>query len=276
MRKVFCLLVLAQMSALWAAQVEELSVRSPSMDKCIPVGVVLPDGYVTGGNRFPVVYYVHGVSGAWNTFIAPNVKDLADEHRVIFVFPDGGYSSWWWDSPVDPKCCYETFVIRELMPFVEARYRIDARREKRAILGESMGGHGACWLGFRHKDLFGAVGSIFGGVDFRPFNNPCWDIEKRLGPRDGNENVWERYTAIHEAGRLSNRDVALIMMIGTDDFFLGVNRTMHDLLAKNKVEHTYIECRNDSCGHTHEFHAYSMPVILRFFDNFFKTGEGRL
>ncbi len=55
--------------------------------------------------------------------------------------------------------------------------------------GNSMGGHGACRIGFRHTDVLGAVASIFGGMDLRPFPNN-WDIAKRLGPLVGKEEFW--------------------------------------------------------------------------------------
>ena len=40
-----------------------------------------------------------------------------------------------------------------------------------------MGGHGAMWLGIRHKDVFGAAGSTSGGVDIRPFPQN-WSMNK--------------------------------------------------------------------------------------------------
>ena len=68
-------------------------------------------------------------------------------------------------------------------------------------------------------------------------------------------------------------------MIGTKDFFLKVNREMHELLAKNCVEHTYIEYTAETpeaSGHNHTFGSYAMPIMFAFFDNYFKTGSGQI
>lgn len=260
-----------------AARVETIKVRSESMDKDVPVAVVLPDGY-DPAKKYPVVYMTHGAGGDYKTMTMEDCLVQCDKYAFIGISPDGGKTSWWWDAPVDPTYRYETFFIKELMPFVEKKYSVDARRERRAIVGGSMGGHGACWLGFRHKDRFGAVGSIFGGVDIRPFPND-WDIAKRLGSLKGNEKVWAEHSAITEAAKLENGDVELCMMVGTKDFFLKVNRDMHDLLAKNGVEHYYIEYTTESpstSGHCREFCTYAIPVMFTFFDNYFKTGSGQL
>ena len=260
-----------------AAKVETFTVHSAAMDKDITVAAVLPDGY-NQSRKYPVVYMLHGAGSSYKTWTMIDAQFLCDKYGIIGICPDGGKTSWWWDSPIDPTFRYETFAIAEVMPFVERKYAIDSRRECRAILGGSMGGHGACWLGFRHKDVFGAVGSIFGGVDVRPFSEK-WDIAKRLGPLQGNEDVWEAHCAVTEAAKLANGDVELCMMIGTRDFFLKVNRDMHDLLSKNGVEHTYIEYTTESpktSGHCTEFAKYALPVMFKFFDNYFKTGSGQL
>jgi len=259
-----------------AASVREFRVPSAAMGKDIPVGYILPDGF-SKTNRYPVVYVLHGAGDGWRINLPNNMK-VADEQKWILVMPDGGKTSWWWDSPVDPTWKYETFAVDELVPYVDAHLPTDARRERRVIMGGSMGGHGACWLGFRHKDLFGAVGNIYGGVDVRAYGGN-WDTAKRLGPLKGREDIWEKHMAITEAARLKNGKIALCTMIGTWDFFLKPNRAMHELLAKNGVEHVYIEdCTGDkrTGGHCYDFYNRAMPVMVRFFRHYFATGKGGL
>ena len=123
-----------------------------------------------------------------------------------------------------------------------------------------------------------AVAAVFPGVDVRPFSNK-WDIAKRLGPLEGNEEVWKNHSAITEAAKLKNGDIDLCVMVGTKDFFLEVNRAMHELLAKNEVEHTYIEYTTESpktSGHCRAFTTYALPVLFKFIDNRFKTGTAQL
>jgi len=41
---------------------------------------------------------------------------------LFFVCPDGGFGSWYLDSPVDTAFRYETFVTAELVPYIDASY----------------------------------------------------------------------------------------------------------------------------------------------------------
>ena len=146
-----CALAVASASA---STVTNLTVRSGKMGRDIPVTVVLPDAY-DGAARFPSVYVLHGAGGNNLKGANPIVTNLVDRYGFVAIAPDGGKTSWWLDSPIDPTYQYETFVIRELVPFVDAHYRTVDDRKSRGIMGGSMGGHGACYLGIRHKDVFG-------------------------------------------------------------------------------------------------------------------------
>jgi len=229
-----------------AARIDEVRVPSAGMSKDVPVSIVFPDKYATDpGAEWPVVYLLHGAGGTNRSDAAPDVGFLADQYGIVFVCPDGAKTSWWFDSPVDPSMRYETFVAKELVPWIDANYRTYGTRTQRAVMGGSMGGHGACWLGFRHKDLFGAVGNIYGGVELWDFPNN-WEIARRLGPRDEFPARWREHSAIAEAAKLKNRDIELVTVVGTSDFFLPANRRMHEFLSSNKVAHTYIEIRDTS------------------------------
>ena len=264
-----------------SADVLDLQVYSSTMKKNVPVGVILPKGYLDNPTkRYPVIYALHGANGSWETFVRDNGGGLADEMRrlsdaygFIVVSPDGDRTSWWWDSPIDSSFRYETFVSQELVPWVDANFRTNTNRLNRAVIGASMGGHGACWIGFRHKDLFSVVGNVFGGVDIRPFPNN-WDIGKRLGKLEGNEDVWTKYSAITEAAKLKDGDIRLVSVVGTEDFFLEANRRMHALLTSNKVGHTYVECRaetDETSGHHRQFLVKALPLVFNFIDGWFSA-----
>lgn len=261
-----------------AYTVHHVNLFSPSMKKEIPVKVVTPDGYEKSDLRYPSIYTLHGANGSAGGNLV-YVTNFVDQVNAIVISPDGGRTSWWVDSPIDPSYQYETFVIKELIPHIDAHFRTDARKTKRAIFGGSMGGHGACYLAFRHKELFGVVGNIFGGVDIRPFPNN-WEIKKRLGEKKAFPERWTEFAAITHAPLIQNGDLELISVIGTSDFFLQVNRNLHQLLTKNKVKHTYIEYRGPdevSCRHGRPFIlSFALPIIYQFIDNYFKTGRAYL
>ena len=166
---IVCLFLVSQYA--FSEKTDTLEVYSPSMKKNIKVVVVLPDSY-DSGKSYPVFYLLHGYSGNYKNWTDyPSTGALADLHQFIIVCPDGGFSSWYFDSPIDSTRKYETFISKELIKWVDENYRTIAERGGRAISGLSMGGHGGLFLGFRHQDVFGACGSMSGGVDIRPFPN---------------------------------------------------------------------------------------------------------
>jgi len=262
-----------------ASTITNLTVRSAKMDRDIPVSVVLPEGYdASGETRYPSVWILHGAGGSGASKASEKcIGDLVDKYGFIGICPDGGKTSWWLDSPVDPTYQYETFVVAEALPFIEANYRTIADRTKRGIMGGSMGGHGACYLGMRHKDLFGVIGNIYGGVDLTQ-RASHWDLVKRLGNFNENISRWEEHSVINVAKTLKNGEVELICVLGTSDFFLASNRQLHDLLSANGVAHTYIEVRSDTTQRSlhGQFYAQGAEISMRFIANYFKDGYGHL
>ena len=262
-----------------AATVRVVEVPSASMKTNVTCSIILPDGYeARGARRYPAVYMLHGAGNSHTSFADEVGMAGCDKWNFIGVCPDGAVSSWWFDSPVDPKFRYETFVSKELVQWIDRNFATEARKEKRAITGGSMGGHGACWLGFRHRDVFGAIGNIHGGVDFRPFKWK-WDIGDRLGWYDKNHELWLKHCCVYEAQKLRNGDVNLISIVGTADFFLNCNRQMHEILLANEVEHIYIEIRGKDeaySSHTNEFRRQAEPTVFYYFSNYFTDGKGHL
>ena len=87
---------------LHAARVATVNVYSNAMHKNIKCVVIQPET-IKDTPAFPVVYLLHGYSGNFSDWIikVPALKQYADEYKVIIVCPDGDYSSWYFDSPVD-------------------------------------------------------------------------------------------------------------------------------------------------------------------------------
>lgn len=260
------LLVLAASS--FAAKVDTLLVNSPSMKKDVQVLVVTPD--IAQGKKAvacPVVYLLHGYGGNAHTWIGvkPNLPQIADEKGIIFVCPDGK-NSWYWDSPQNPSYRYETFVSSELVSCVDRQYKTITDRKGRAITGLSMGGHGAMWVAIRHKDTFGAAGSTSGGVDIRPF--PLnWEMSRQLGEFAHHKKVWDEHTVINQIDKIENGDLAIIIDCGESDFFLNVNKDLHNRLLARKINHDFITRPG---GHTGKYWSNSIDYQILFFDKFFK------
>lgn len=250
-----------------AAKVDTLQVFSAAMNKNIKTCVIIPDSYKKSNKKFPVVYLLHGYSGNYATWVKSfkEVTEQVDKYGFIVIGVDGNYSSWYFDSPIDSTFKYETYIIDELVPFIDRKYKTIASRVGRAISGLSMGGHGALYLSFKHQDVFGAVGSMSGAVDFRPFSEK-WDIKKRLGSIAEFPENWEKKTVVNMLGLVENNNLNLIIDCGVDDFFIDVNRELHKKMLVLKIKHDYIERPGK---HNIEYWENSLKFQLLFFYNFF-------
>jgi S-formylglutathione hydrolase FrmB len=132
-----------------------------------------------------------------------------------------------------------------------------------------MGGHGAMYLAVRHSSLFGAAGSMSGGVDFRPFPDN-WDIKKYLGDFATHADNWNKNTVINAVDQLKNKELAIMVDCGIEDFFLQVNRNLHQKLIDKKIDHDYIERPG---GHDWNYWNNAVKYQLLFFKNFFNKNN---
>lgn len=252
----------------FAQSVDTVMVYSPSMDKQIKNVVILPENYskAADATRYPVVYLLHGYSGNYSNWvkIKPNLPELAARYGVIIVCPDG-QNSWYWDSPTDPKVKYETYVSSELVKYVDSKYRTRPEPAARAITGLSMGGHGGLWLGIRHQDVFGACGSMSGGVDILPFPEN-WEMKKHLGDYSENKQIWEDHTVMNQLHKIKAGKLGIIIDCGTGDFFFGVNKALHEKLLYLNIPHDYTERPG---VHNWPYWTNAIDYQLLYFSGFF-------
>jgi S-formylglutathione hydrolase FrmB len=253
----------------FAKQVDTVIVCSPSMNLQIRNIVILPD-YYEQQQAFPVLYLLHGYGGSHRTWIQihPDLPALANRYGMIIVCPDGK-NSWYWDSPVVPEMKYETYVSKELVGYMDGNYKTVRDKKGRAITGNSMGGHGGLWLGFRHSDIFGACGAIHGGVDIRPFPEN-WEMQKALGPYQENKQRWDEHTVINQLHHIQSAPPAILIDCGTEDFFFEVNELLHQKLRENQIPYDYIIRPG---GHDSVYGKNAIEYQLLFFFLFFKDNS---
>lgn len=268
MKQILALILLAITLDASASRTDTILVHSTTMNKDIKCVIIQPRRTI--GNmpiHVPVIYLLQGWSGSYAQWprLAPQLQQTADSLGILFVCPDGGYRSWWPDSPFDPAFRYETFMIQELIPYIDQHYATIPDRLHRAVTGLSMGGHGGLYLGIRHSDVFGAAGATSGGVDIRPFPKN-WDLQKSLGDPTEHADNWNKYVIPSMVDTLSNKRLRLIFDCGVDDFFLTVNRNLHQQLLDRKIEHDYIERPG---GHNNAYWKNSIDYQILFFWKFF-------
>jgi S-formylglutathione hydrolase FrmB len=150
------------------AEITTVEFYSPAVDRTMKYNVVLPPGYETSEERYPVLYLLHGLGQnytSWSRLAAPfYAREIGD---LIVVMPDGG-NGWyvnWAESVQGEKNDWEDHIVRDVVGHVDANYRTLARREGRSIAGLSMGGYGALTIGLRHSEMFISIGSTSGALE---------------------------------------------------------------------------------------------------------------
>lgn len=250
---------------LFAANVDTVEVHSTAMNKKIKAVVITPAGY-SAGKDFPVVYLLHGFGDTYATWVTnvPRIKEAADAYRFIIVCPDGG-RSWYLNSPVNKEIEYETFVSKELTGYIDQHYKTKKDRAARGITGLSMGGHGGLYVSMRNQPIFGAGGSISGGVDLRPF--PAnWELSRLLGSYALYPERWEQHSVVNLLHLITPSSLALIIDCGTDDFFFRVNVQLHQKLLDRNIAHDFIVRAG---SHNWEYFGMAVHYQLLFMHRFF-------
>lgn len=251
-----------------AATVDTVSIYSNAMHKEFKCVVIKPTMVQDEIIPVPVVYLLHGHGGWYANWLLriPELKSYADSYKLMIVCPDGGYNSWYLDSPVDSTVRFETYISKEVPEYIDAHYPTISDRKARAITGLSMGGHGGLYLGFRHADVFGACGSMSGGVDLRPFSKN-WQLTEKLGDTLNHAHNWKNFSVITVVENKPNDSLAIIIDCGTEDFFYTVNNALHEKMVMLKIPHEYIERPGK---HDWAYWSNAVQYQLLFFSNYFR------
>lgn len=271
-RRVLFALLLALLcgSRAAAARIDTLSLDSRVLNRPVTVVAVLPDG-ASEHHPAPLLLLLHGYGGdafSWLK-IKTGLPALVDRTGIALLCPDGG-QSWYMDSPVDTTSRYESFLVGELIPYADAHLPVARDARHRAVAGLSMGGFGAMRLGLLHPDLFGAAGSMSGGLDIRPFPGR-WELDRLLGRQSESPENWERMTPINLIAQLDPaRTPALIIDCGYDDFIFEVNRAFHRELRRRGIPHDF--CVRAG-GHELSYWANAIDYQMLFFSKFFAAAD---
>ena len=230
------------------ANVENHKLNSKLLAREIPYRVVLPVDYKSANEkiRYPVVYLLHGLTGHFNNWTdKTKLADYAAKYNYIIVTPEGN-NGWYSDSLAVATDKYESYIVRELIPEIDRKFRTNADRNQRAIAGLSMGGYGSIKFGLKYPEMFTLVGSFSGALGAASFS-------KKTSGAIG-EAIYEIFGAEGEENRNSNDIFKLIREMpddkiknlpfiyldcGTEDFLFKNNRDYVNLLIEKKVKHEF-------------------------------------
>ena len=229
--------------------------KSQLVNATLPYRVVVPAQYASAAQarqRYPVIYLLHGYGGHYDNWLSKTkLKEYASRYQFIIVTPEGN-NGWYTDSATVPAARYESYILQELIPDVQRRYRTVETREGRAIAGLSMGGYGALKLGVKHPEMFAFAASMSGALDaavwtesdLRDFGVALpRSIMETFGPAGSPTRVANDLTKLvreFPADRLTSLPY-LYLDCGTEDGLLSFSRRLADLLRERKIPHEYRE-----------------------------------
>ncbi len=242
------------------SNVQELKLESKLMARQMPYRVVFPADYSdpkTASTRYSVIYLLHGLTGRYDNWVdRTKVADYATRHKFLIVTPDGG-NSWYSDSVANANDKFESHIVRELIPAIEARFRTLADRDHRIVAGLSMGGFGAIKFGLKYPEMFALVGSFsgaLGAVDYdagpASGGTPAafetllrTTLAAAFGPRGGEPR--KANDLFRVARELTPEKVKALPYVylacGTEDLLFQSNRDFNAILIEKKVPHEYRE-----------------------------------
>ena len=232
----------------YALPLEERLV-SKLMGREMPYRVILPTGYSAQKTRqpgYPVIYLLHGLTGHYNNWTEKTqLNGYALAHKFIMVTPEGD-NGWYTDSISAPNDKYESYIVKELIPEIDKKFRTVANRDHRAIAGLSMGGYGAIKFGLKYPEMFSLVGSFSGALGAASFNEKNSggigkSIDAIFGPADGEtRKANDLFGLVRDLASERRSSLPFIYLdCGTEDFLFQNNRDFVSLLIEKKVPHEY-------------------------------------
>ncbi len=138
------------------------------------ITVYLPPGYEESEKRYPVIYYLHGFTWSDSLQIAvTKFNKLLDQaiatgkiKPVIVAMPDQHTlyrGSLYTNSTLTGN--WADFTSKDLVAYMDKKYRTLAQKESRGISGHSMGGYGAIKMGMENPEVFSSIYSLSGAFD---------------------------------------------------------------------------------------------------------------
>jgi len=203
---------------------------------------------VSPAKKNPLVVALHGLGGDGNFLLRERVVDLAEEGGYIVVAPLGYNVGGWYGSPVivfgggsvEPPNLAELSEKDVLTVLGMMRKEFNVDPERTYLLGHSMGGAGALFLGSRHLSDWAAVAAIAPAAFM-------------MQPKQKDH-----------LGRMREAGIPVMIVQGGKDTAVPVEntRTWAEAMKELKMEHVYVELPEGDHG---TVIGDGMPAIFEFF-----------
>lgn len=235
-----------------AAEIQEHKLQSGLMAREMPYRVLLPTMYAKTDKKYPVIYLLHGLTGHFDNWTdKTKLAEYLAAYNFIVVTPEGN-DGWYTDSSSVPNDKYESYIIKELIPEIDKKFRTDATRESRVIAGLSMGGYGSIKFGLKYPEMFALVGSFSGafgapslsvktlGSGWKALTDSIAGVYGDDDSQTRKDNDIYRITREANPGKLKTLPFIYISC-GTEDFLIQENRNFNSLIVEKKIPHEFRE-----------------------------------
>jgi len=228
-----------QMRPIPHGAVQSVAYKSKSLGTDRKLMVYTPPGYDTSTTRYPLLYLLHGAGSdetSWTQrggahVILDNLIAEGKLKPLVVVMPFGFAQQ---RAPgagrgdaTENKMQREGFLkdfLEDVIPMIDAKYRVYADRDHRAIAGLSLGGAQALAIGLTHLELFSRIAAFSPAMGAS--NNPATggvDFEAVLS----------------DTARINSQLKFLWVSCGTEDTLFDSIRDFTGQLSKHKIEHFY-------------------------------------
>lgn len=165
-------------------KLEEVWFDTESLGKTARMHVYTPAGYDQTEEELPVLYLQHGGGdndASWSTagranFILDNLIAEGEAEPMIVVMPNGNPGDGFFTGIGVDEDPYYDHLIQDIIPFVEANYKVEKSPSGRAYSGLSMGGLQAYNVAFYLADEFDYILPLSTGF----FPNQMETLDKKL------------------------------------------------------------------------------------------------
>lgn len=232
-------------------RVSDHKLGSKLMKRDMPYRVVLPADYGVSNKKklYPTIYLLHGLTGNYRNWVnRTKLIQHSSSYEYIIVMPEGD-NGWYTDSETIENDKYESYIVKELIPEIEKKFRARKERSGRAIAGLSMGGYGSIKFGMKYPKMFVLAGSFSGALRASEWYGPT-----SQGFRIFTESIMATFGEKESKTRKENNIFANLQTepkenlrglpffyldCGTEDFLIKQNQDFANLLMKKRVPHEF-------------------------------------
>jgi enterochelin esterase-like enzyme len=210
--------------------VAQITYQSKAFNAQRSCHIYIPPGYETSTDKLPVLYLLHGYTDDDSAWIAVGKANLIADNLLadgkikplIIVMPYGQLNN---DVTTDEAFAadfqqkFEEQLLTEIIPSIEATYRVIPDARHRAMAGLSMGGMQTAKIGMNHPETFSTIG-LWSSAAFGP-------------PGD----LFDRLATLPP--ELKNSFLYVQVAVGQQDSLLSRSDAIDAFLTSQKIDHVY-------------------------------------